>query len=170
MSSRSQAPLAIRFARRVHAVPGSCWTWMGAKNEHGYGVLGRGARRDGVTKAHRVSYEIFYGIELGSSQCVLHRCDNPGCVNPDHLFLGTQQDNVSDMRIKRRGSPPPHRTGVSNNKAKLNDEKVRQVFDMRRTGLSTYQIAACLGVSRPAVCSVLNRKTWRHVDVTNYIG
>lgn len=166
---KQRSPIGLRFARQVQASPGKCWVWTGAKNEHGYGVLGRGGRGEGVAKAHRVSYQIFYGVVLTSTQCVLHRCDNPNCVNPEHLFLGTQQDNLIDMRRKRRDSPPPSHVGVHNKTAKLNDDKVKQVFDLRRAGLTSYQIAERLGVSRPAICSILNRKTWRHVDVANHI-
>jgi len=165
---RSRVPLGIRFARKIQAAPGECWTWVGAKNEHGYGVLGRGGRGDGLIKAHRIAYELFYRIALQPSQCVLHRCDNPPCVNPDHLFLGTQTDNLLDMRTKQRDSPPPHRVGVFNNKAKLNDEKVIHIFSLRNAGLSIRQIAESLGVARKTVHSVLNRKTWRHINVTDH--
>ncbi len=168
MSRKHRIPIGLRFARHLQPNTNECWIWAGARNEHGYGVIGRGKRNHGNTKAHRVAYEIFYDVKLAPSDLVLHRCDNPSCVNPMHLWLGNQRDNMQDMLLKGRGSLPPVRRGTDNNKAKLDECKVRQIFQLRCNGYTTYQIAAMFGVSRPAICSVLNRYTWRHVDVTHH--
>lgn len=168
MSHRPCTPVSLRFAQRLHSNPDACWEWAGAKNEHGYGVIGRGRRSDGNTKAHRVSYQIFHGAKLTPSELVLHRCDNPSCVNPLHLWVGTPKENSRDMLEKGRGTPPPVRRGVENNKAKLDEIKIQQIFHLRNKGHTTYEIAEIFGVSRSAICSALNRHTWRHVDVTYY--
>lgn len=172
MRDRPKTPISVRFARHVHFCDSGCWAWTGAKNENGYGVIGRGRRGEGNAKAHRLSFEIFHAVQLNPQQVICHRCDNPACVNPDHLFVGTQQDNLADMVSKERGSTPPLLRGTENPKAKLNEHLVRRAFRLREDGLSTYRIADELGVSRPAICSVLNKKTWRHVDVrtSNHIS
>ncbi|MHC6083214.1 helix-turn-helix domain-containing protein [Ralstonia solanacearum] len=166
---RSRQPLISRFARYVQVSPGGCWLWTGAKNACGYGVLGRGRRSEGLIRAHRLAYQLFHGIVLERSQHVLHRCDTRVCVNPEHLFIGTQQDNMCDMRSKGRAVPPPRHVGIANHKAKLDEHKVRQIFAMRRAGNTKYQIAQRMGVSRATVYSILNRFTWRHVDVADYL-
>lgn len=102
-------PLADRFWAKVcKAGPvvrpelGPCWVWTSASlNAHGYGVIGLGDGR-GTSVAHRVSYELAHGVALTREQKILHRCDNPPCVRPDHLFEGTQADNMADMRAKGR--------------------------------------------------------------------
>ena len=169
MTGRPVTDISIRFGRKVFLAESGCFEWAGACNEHGYGVLGRGRRGQLNIKAHRLSYEIFNDTKLDSSVCVCHHCDNPRCVNPQHLFLGTRQENFADMYRKKRNSPPPLLAGTKNPKAKLDEEKVRRILSMRQQGLTTYQIKDALEVSRTTVCYVLNRKIWRHINVaTNH--
>jgi hypothetical protein len=91
-----------------------CWLWTASLFVGGYG-------RFGAQRAHRVSWELHHG-EVPEGLFVLHRCDNPRCVNPGHLFLGTQTDNMRDMWAKRRGRRP---RGADVAVAKLDAEKVR---------------------------------------------
>jgi hypothetical protein len=102
--SKRTAPCRLtleeRFWGRVNkAEPNDCWSWRGAKDGMGYGTLG-GDNTE--TPAHRVSWMIHFG-EIPKGMCVLHRCDNPSCVNPNHLFLGTRLDNARDRDAKERG-------------------------------------------------------------------
>lgn len=168
MSVRPITNIAKRFSRKVFLTESGCFEWAGGCNENGYGILGRGRRGEGFIKAHRLAYELFYETKLETSICVCHRCDNPRCVNPDHLYLGTQQENLADMFRKKRNSLPPHFKGSRNPRAKLDLAKVQKAFALRSQGLSTYKIAQELGVSRVAICCVLNRKTWRHIDVVTH--
>lgn len=90
----------VRFFEKIERKPNGCWEWLGARKPTGYGVFSRTDRS--AVRAHRWAYEEFVGpIPAGMSVC--HRCDNPPCVNPDHLWLGTQADNVHDMIKKGRG-------------------------------------------------------------------
>lgn len=94
-------PAAERFFEKVSPCPNTgCWLWTGSWTGNGYGCFWSGSRR---YRAHRFSYEVACGpIPRGLG--VLHKCDVRFCVNPDHLFIGTKQDNSTDMRIKARGS------------------------------------------------------------------
>jgi hypothetical protein len=152
-------PLAVRFWRMVRKTDG-CWLWAGATFFHGYGAIS-GGRKVGPLRAHRVSWEIHFG-PIPSGLRVLHHCDTPACVRPDHLFLGTQQDNLSDMAAKHRGrrSGLP---GTTNAQAKLTDEAVREARAARANGATFDSLAHRYGVSQKAIMNAVNRVTWRHV-------
>ena len=126
-----------------------CWDWQGRHDEKGYGRLGWEGRRN--VRAHRVAWKIAFG-EIHGELVVCHRCDNPSCVNPNHLFLGTQLENIADRDEKGRGVKPPSR-------AKLTDDQVRQVRAEYERGLTTQQaLADRWGVSRGNLSKILNRK------------
>lgn len=128
-----------------------CWLWLGRCDEKGYGRLGFGGRAG--QRAHRVAWLLVNG-EIPAGQCVLHRCDNPSCVRPDHLFLGTQLANVADRDAKRRGVAPPSR-------AKLTVEQVRTIRAEYERGLVTQRaLAERWGISRGNLSKILNRKAY----------
>jgi hypothetical protein len=99
-----------RFWNKVQKTD-DCWLWMGHRLARGYGMISMGGRKGRPELAHRVAYALTYG-PIPEGVDVLHRCDNPPCVRPDHLFLGNQAENMADMRRKgrwRRVSPRIHR-------------------------------------------------------------
>lgn len=149
---RPTKTLEERFFAKVDK-SGDCWLWIGSLNPTGYGHASRGGR---VLGAHRLSYEIAHGpIPQGMS--VLHRCDVRNCVNPAHLFLGTQAENVADMMRKGRKVPP---RGERQHMARLTAEKVLAI----RAAKGTYEeIARMFGVAKPTVGNVIRRETWKHV-------
>lgn len=145
---------AERLMRRVVMVPeAGCWLWTGSWNSDGYGNIWNPPKTD---KAHRVSYEIHVGpIPLG--MLVLHRCDTPACVNPAHLFLGTDMDNSLDKRCK--GRAPSHH-GTDNPNAKLTPDQVRAIrIDKRPLRL----IAADYGISISMASYVRRGDHWKSV-------
>ena len=147
-----------RFWRKVVKTDDGCWIWTAARSPRGYGAFGRGSREARVILAHRFSWEQANG-PIPDGLCVLHRCDNPPCVNPAHLFLGTRTDNNRDMHAKGRANPP---RGERHPRARLTEEKVREIRRLAAAGISQRQIARMFGVSKGAVASVVTRQ-WKHV-------
>lgn len=147
-----------RIVRRVRfGGYADCWEWVGSRTGQGYGKLQ--VRGDGTWTAHRLMYIIMWG-PVPSDILVCHKCDNPPCVNPHHLFLGTHQDNTDDMKRKGRHRSDP-RTGELNYRAKLTEAQVRL---MRSThGVTQGRLAEMFGVSRTQVSRILNGTRWGHL-------
>ncbi len=140
-------PIAERFATKFEVDPQSgCWNWTGAKIKGGYGQLG-GERGAGAVVAHKFSYEHHVG-PVPAEMLVLHECDNPGCVNPDHLFLGSHADNMADMTRKGRNGTL---RGARGSNRKLTDEQKNDMRAMVHAGVPIRQIAARFGVDRRLV-------------------
>ena len=139
-----------RFFDKVKKSNG-CWEWKAQKNKDGYGRF----KLDGkVVYSHRVSWEMYNGT-IPESMAVLHHCNNPGCVNPDHLFLGTHADNVADRVAKGRSA-----TGSENGRAKLDEEKVAAIREMLANGDTKTSVADKFGVDRKAIYDIGIGKTW----------
>ncbi len=135
-----------------------CIEWPFSIAQNGYGK----AKLNGINGAHRISYLIANG-DFDRSMYVLHRCDNRKCVNPKHLFLGTQADNMKDMSIKGR-LVLPNNAGERHAKARLTNESVlemRSLHTDRR--LSIAKIARDFGVAWRTAYDVINRISWKHV-------
>lgn len=131
-----------------------CWNWQRSRNNRGYGKQDIGGRR---IYAHRAAWERAHGpIPAGLN--VLHKCDNPACVNPSHLFLGTMADNSADMAAKGRSC-----RGEKHRKAKLTAGQVAIIRRRRATGEPARTIAAAFSVSRQNVADIVARRSWRHV-------
>lgn len=143
-------PLEQRLAdKRVVDDDTGCWLWQGDKR-NGYGSVWRGGVR---CYAHRVAYELTHG-PIPAEMHVCHRCDRPACVNPDHLFVGSQADNIRDMWSKGRGSRPPLHHGASHPQAKLSDADVVAVRARCAAGETQTKVAADYGVSQTAVSAI----------------
>lgn len=133
-----------------------CWEWTAAKMGNGYGFIKIPHTRDHIS-AHRLSYSI-HKEAIPAGMMVCHTCDNPGCVNPSHLFLGTAKDNLQDMKRKGR-----HLFGERNNQSKLTDEKVRRIHCLLKEGISTAKIAAKLGVAQSTIWKIGKGHRWGHI-------
>lgn len=145
----------IRFWRNVRKT-GGCWLWQASTDDFGYGHLGSGRS---VVRAHRLSWEIHFGAILGGL-CVLHKCDTPACVRPDHLFLGTRNTNNKDRHTKGRYASQPF--GEDHGRAKLTTIQVREIRAFKGIE-SQRELAKRFGVSRPTIKFIHQGKTWRHV-------
>jgi len=140
---------------------GDCWVWLGAKAKTGYGHFSHGRKK--TIGVHRASFFIHNGYWPA---VVMHTCDNPSCVNPDHLKGGTQRDNMLDMIAKGRQSKNLNHAnrlkGVEQKNAKLDEDKVRVILC---SSLSQRKLALMYGVSRRCIAFVQQRKTWKHVKL-----
>ena len=134
---------------------GSCWLWTGARNRDGYGHV---ALRGRLESTHRISWTITYGHPGDVS--VLHRCDNPQCCNPSHLFLGTQFDNVHDMIQKKRHIAPK---GSESGRAVITEAIALEMRTISATGIADSEIARRFAVKDSIVHRVVRGKTWAHL-------
>lgn len=150
---RERLPLKQRFWKRVEKLDSGCWIWTGSKNVGGYGLVGSGGKGGKYLLTHRYSYTIHKG-EIPQGMYVMHSCDNPSCVNPDHLSLGTPKDNTLDAKNKGR---------LSNGERpkKLSDEQV--LFIKEHLEISGKDVAAMFNVSKAVVSSIRNGKQRTYV-------
>ena len=150
-----QSPLEVRFWIKVNKdgpIPthcpelGCCWIWTASLDKRGYGQFGSRAIRVSPLRAHRVAWLLSIG-PIPEGMCILHRCDNPACVNPSHLFPGDQKANVQDAMAK--GRPVINYPGERNPMAKLTNSQVFEILSLGRCGqLSREKIAQRFGVCR----------------------
>lgn len=133
-----------------------CWKWKATKSEFGYGYMNHKKK---TLMAHRASYMIHYGkIKEGLS--VLHKCDNPECSNPLHLFLGTQTENMQDMMEKKR-----YPNGSNHPKSKITEEEVMRIKNLRVEGNTYKEIAKIMKVDYSNVRNILSGNTWKHIEI-----
>lgn len=155
-------PIEKRFWSKVNKHP-DCWLWTGNRLKAGYGKF-MISSKNGMTTAHRVSWMLHRG-PIPDGMFVLHSCDNPPCVNPDHLFLGTHTDNMKDCMSKGRfrgGTNPSH--GESHYATKLTEESIKQIRRLRSDGLSYPQIASRFGITDTSARNIVIRHTWKHIQ------
>ena len=132
----------------------SCWEWRAGKNGVGYGIFY--VNGSGLL-AHRISYALMFGL-IDKSLCVCHKCDNPACVNPEHLFLGTRGDNNRDSVAKGRANRPK---GQDAPNSALKEGEVRLIFRLLTTGnKNPYHIAPMFSISPRAVYSIREGRCW----------
>jgi len=146
------------FESRLIPEPNSgCWLWFGMqRNGKAYGVF---CWKNKSLSAHRAAWEIYFGpIPPGMNVC--HKCDVPMCVNPEHLFIGTQLDNMTDCRKKGRNRAP---IGEKQHLSKLSDDAVRNIRS-DHDNFSLREMAEKFGVNKSTIDRVIKRRTWKHVQ------
>lgn len=164
-------PIAQRFWAKVRKTD-TCWLWTASTRDKGYGAFSY--RVDGKQiqdRAHRYSWVLRHGA-IPDGLWVLHRCDVPACVNPAHLFLGTSDDNISDMIKKGRhvkggthaGVNAKYVKGTAHPNARLTPDDVRAIREQRAAGASFGVLAKSWGLSIGYVFRLVNRKVWRDVE------
>ena len=147
-----------RLVRYSEVSGTGCLEWTGAKSRKGYGNL----FVDGKSYlAHRLAYEAWVG-PIPDGLWVLHSCDNPPCINPEHLRVGTHQDNTDDMMSRGRDRHP---RGVANKSAKLTDEQVREMRTLYAAGnVTQVALGQKYGINQTVVSDIVRRQTWKHVE------
>lgn len=175
-----------RFFSRVNRLgDNDCWMWMAGKDQDGYGAFRLNGKQ---RRAHRLSWEIYYG-EIPAGRCVLHRCDHPSCVNPNHLFIGSVAENNTDRAIKKRSAygerngarkyrdrvsaavkkarvekPEVFVRGERCHTSKLTVEQVKQIRSLYASGeKNQVQLAEMFGISQANISYLILRKSWKHI-------
>lgn len=154
--TRSNATWDDRLTEDKWAVtPGpletDCWIWQGTLNSDGYATI---KYKQKTFKVYRVMWERFHGETIPPGKSALHRCDTPACMNPRHIFIGTQIDNIRDMVSKGR---------QSSNRG-LTDDEVRTIRAMVRGGMRQSEVVQLMGVDSGTVSRIVNRKLYKHVE------
>lgn len=148
-----------RFWSKVNiGNPSECWEWQAFRSRLGYGRL---MFQGKVCAAHRVSWAITNG-EIPDGLCVLHKCDNRACVNPNHLFLGTQVENIQDMIRKGRKRNNPSKGEASKN-AKLTTDDIHKIRQFHAEGKSHKQIAKMFGICFQEISKIVRGERWAHI-------
>jgi len=134
-----------------------CWEWEGQRDYEGYGRTGKNKL------AHREMYKTFVA-RFNESLCVLHKCDNPPCIRPSHLYQGSQKDNAEDRQVRgrNRGALQPCEL---NRNARFTKKQVNEIRSQLTAGKSAYKIAKEIGCSKRTISMIRDSKTWRHLMV-----
>jgi hypothetical protein len=156
----TRKPLEEMFWAQVSPEPNSgCWLWEGALNYKGYGTIGNGDRRCGVT---HFALSMVGKPRPNKAMLACHHCDVPWCVNPAHLFWGTPADNMADMMAKGRHRPTTSRGEMMHNSV-MTEALVRSIRAEVAAGGVQKKIAERHGVTPTCIFEIVHRKTWRHV-------
>ena len=151
-------PVADRFWDYVtQGAKDDCWLWKGYRNDRGYGCLYVGGHKGHIVHSNRLAWELHFG-PIPDGMGVLHRCDNPPCCNPHHLFLGTDADNVADKVKKSRQARGEH-----NGQATLTTEIVLRIRKLHADGTRPAAIARLLKIPDGTIRAIINRTRWGHI-------
>lgn len=156
---RTVKPMSDRFWALVDALgPDECWPWKGSLNPKGYGYFQRGHSHGGCDLSHRTAFELANPGLLGDDDHVLHRCDNPPCCNPGHLFVGDNNANRQDSVRKLR-----HAYGQRHGRSKLKEADIHAIRQLATEGVAPKNIASRFKVGAQAINNILAKRTWKRV-------
>ncbi len=138
---------------------GPCWMWIGGSFMRGYGVFHFSKTR--YMRAHRLSWILHHNRDIPAGRIICHKCDIPGCVNPEHLFDGTNDDNMKDKTRKGRAY-----RGQSHYKTPLTDDLVREIFSKCLTAKhgDGRRLAKEYGVLPACISAIKHRRNWKHIN------
>lgn len=159
IGTRARGTMGERFLNHIDKTD-SCWNWLGRLVGKGYGTISIGGKGSKQQLVHRFSYEHHKG-PIPEGMVIMHKCDNPRCVNPDHLEAGTQSQNIKDAFARgRKVCKASGVRGEAHGASKLNNEIVLAI---RASNDNYDKLAEMYGVSRTSIERIKYRKTWRHI-------
>ena len=161
VESKHEKEIRIFWEKANREEEYECWEWLGCVGDNGYG---QGGTKDNRYLAHRFAWQFHYG-EIPKGMLVCHHCDNPSCVNPIHLFLGTQKDNIRDMDKKGRRKlhwKNPKIRGEKNPNSKLTEKSVLEIIKLRKT-MTLERLSKKYKVCPNTILNICNGKTWKHM-------
>lgn len=151
----------VLFFKKIHKTD-SCWEWIGGTNQYGYGKFRIGSSKDRTRctcPSHRISYMLFKG-DIPDDLNICHSCDNPKCVNPDHLWTGTHNDNVQDKILKGRDL-----RGEKHQNSKLTSDQIKEIREEYSHGnISMSKLGKKYSVCSAVIHDIVHRKSWVHID------
>lgn len=156
--ARTNADLVRRLMHNITVTDSGCWEFVGARDRQGYGIVNVG-RAKGRTKAHRLAWWLRH--DDPGALCVLHRCDNPPCCNPRHLFLGTVQDNNADRVAKGRSARTGQLAGEDHPFARLTAAQVGEIRRRVAAGERQSAVAREFGVDPSHISKIVSGRKWR---------
>lgn len=141
-----------------------CWSWKGSIAHGGYPVM-TCRRQIGPDRGHRASWIIHFG-PIPEGLYICHKCDNPICTNPGHLWLGTQKENNDDKirKCRQANNIPPHKRGSENGSARLSEDQVKEIKILIKQGQSCYSLGKQFGVSKTTIQRIKTGKNWSHIE------
>lgn len=153
----------LKFYTKIGA-SNLCWPWSGPRTKRGYGIIAwRTVNGRQHIYAHRLSWILTCG-QIPFGMQVLHRCDNPPCCNPQHLFLGTQADNMHDMKLKgRRMGVKSMPKGMQYYRTTLSDKNIKDIRQRATVGESLFSISRGFNLTAGAIWRITKRKNWKHI-------
>jgi hypothetical protein len=157
----AKQPVGIRFWDKVFKSPepNGCWLWQGKLNSKGYGTTTAWAK---TISTHRLSYILEHG-SIPEDMHVLHKCDVRNCVRPDHLFIGTNHDNVLDCLHKGRKVIPDN-SGSNHGMAKLTEVDVSEILKLHREGVNNIELSKMFKTADGNISRIVNGLSWKHVQ------
>lgn len=155
----SEREREFNFWSMIKVAPSGCWEWTAGKNPQGYGKISITLFGKREQQAQRVAW-IYKNGPIPNGRMICHHCDNPACINPDHLFVGTHKENSDDKVKKGRQWKP---IGTLNPHTKINEDVVRTIRTLRGHGIAYKEVARISGSSENVVNHILNGRCWSHV-------
>ena len=149
--------MICRIFDSCERIPNGCWIWLKGKDKNGYGLM---SVNNKSYRSSRITYETFIGY-IPPGMLICHSCDNPSCINPEHLFLGSPKDNMTDMYQKNRD----RNTGIKSVVSKLTEENVLEILKMRKNGDTLEKIAKKFNVTKQTIFSIVHKDNWKHITL-----
>lgn len=152
-------PIEERLLSKRKILSNGCWEFTGSKDSGGYGHI---RFMNKIRKVHRVSAFLYKEFDIENPIKVLHKCDHVYCFNPNHLFYGTQADNIKDMDKKGRRDIK-HSIGQNNGRAKLTNKQIKEIFELRKQRWSYQQLMQKYSVAEVTIWRILSKNNWSHL-------